>query len=89
MARRPKTQRREVSDTEIKGLALSIIDRAREIQEAHPEVSNRIDRLKNEIRERLEQIRGELNKLDKHDRELLTTWLVNSIGVSTEQVLAR
>lgn len=86
MAAKPKKSKM-TGDTEIGQMALSIFGKVREIKRANPGISRKIDRMEAEIRERLEVIHGEIGKLDKRDRDLVTILVINGIHRSTEEVL--
>jgi hypothetical protein len=82
-----KKKSRITGDTEIGQMALSIFGKVRDIKRANPAISRKIDRMEAEIRERLEIIRGEIARLDKRDRDLVTILVINGIHRSTEEVL--
>ncbi len=87
MARKPQKKRRLTGDTEITQMAVSIFEKVREIKRSNRNVARRIDRLELEIRNRLEKIRNEINRLDKHDQDLVTILVINGVHRSTEEVL--
>lgn len=89
MPRKDKEKGKLTGDTEIGRMALSIFDKVREIKQANPDISRRIDSVEIEIRERLEVIRDEIAKLDKQDRDLVTILVINGIHRSTEEVLVQ
>ena len=80
-------QKRRAGDTEIGSLAISIFTKVRDIKKTHPDVSRKIDRLEKEIRDRLVQIKGEISKLDRHDRDLVTILVINGLHRSADEVL--
>ena len=87
MARKQQKKRRLTGDTEITQMAVSIFEKVREIKRSNRNVARRIDRLELEIRHRLEKIRNEINRLDKHDQDLVTILVINGVHRSTEEVL--
>ena len=87
MARKPQKKRGLTGDTEITQMAVSIFEKVREIKRSNRNVARRIDRLELEIRNRLEKIRNEINRLDKHDQDLVTILVINGVHRSTEEVL--
>lgn len=89
MPRKDKAKGKLTGDTEIGRMAISIFDKVREIKQANPDISRRIDNIEIEIRERLEKIRDEIVKLDKQDRDLVTILVINGIHRSTEEVLVQ
>lgn len=79
---------REVQTAEdISQIAKSIFDRVRDIKKRHPSVSREIDRLEIEIRQRLNEIRRQIEKLDLPDRDLVTVMVIHGLERSAEEVL--
>lgn len=79
--------KRRAGDTEVGSMAISIFNKVRDIKKTHPEVSRKIDRLEKEIRERLVQIKGEISKLDGHDRDLVKILVINGLHRTADEVL--
>ena len=80
-------QKRRSGDTEIGSIAISIFNKVRDIKKTNPDVSGKIDKLEKEIRERLVQIKGEINKLDRHDRDLVKILVINGLHRTADEVL--
>lgn len=68
-------------------MAISIFSKVRDIKKTNPDVSRKIDRLEKEIRDRLVQIKGEISKLDGHDRDLVTILVINGLHRTADEVL--
>ena len=81
------TVKRRAGDTEVGSLAISIFSKVRDIKKSHPEVSKKIDRLEKEIRERLVDIKGEISKLESHDRDLVKILVINGLHRTADEVL--
>jgi hypothetical protein len=79
----PKTKRLDgVAD-----MALSIFQRVSDIKRSHPEAARKIDRAEKEIRDRLVEIKKQIDVLDKKDRDLVTILVINGIHRTTDEVL--
>jgi hypothetical protein len=74
-------------EADISYLAVSLFDKVRTIKNSNPAVARAIDRLEREIRERLESIRGQIAKLNKHDRELVTVLVINGLHRTADEIL--
>jgi hypothetical protein len=79
--------RAKAKQADISYLAVSLFDKVRAIKGKHPGVARQIDRLESEIRERLDAIRGQIAKLDRHDRELVTVLVINGLHRTADEVL--
>lgn len=84
MSARPATP---VSEEDIHEIAASIFDRVRDIKRRHPGVSKEIDRVELEIRNCLAEIRKQISRLDKRDRDLVTVMVIHGLERSAEEVL--
>jgi len=82
MAPRPELPVEDVSQ-----IASSIFDRVREIKRRNPAVSRQIDRLEAEIHERLAEIRRQIARLDRRDRDLVTVMVIHGLQRRSEEVL--
>jgi hypothetical protein len=72
---------------EVGKMANFIFNRVRQIMRDHPGVSQRIDELEAEVRERFLQIKEAMTLLKKHDRELVAALVINSVTKTAEEVL--
>jgi hypothetical protein len=79
--------RAKVSEADISYLAVSLFDKVRTIKSNHPGVARQIDRLEREVRERLESMREQIAKLNRHDRELVTVLVINGLHRTADEVL--
>ncbi|HKS15684.1 MAG TPA: hypothetical protein VJU16_00065 [Planctomycetota bacterium] len=79
--------RAKVNEADISYLAVSIFDKVKTIKSNHPGVARQIDRLETEIRERLDSIREQIAKLNRHDRELVTVLVINGLHRTADEVL--
>ena len=79
--------RAKVSQADISYLAVSLFDKVKTIKSTHPGVARQIDRLEAEIRERLDSIREQIAKLNRHDRELVTVLVINGLHRTADEVL--
>jgi hypothetical protein len=79
--------RAKVSEADISYLAVSLFDKVKAIKSTHPGVARQIDRLEAEIRERLDSIREQIAKLNRHDRELVTVLVINGLHRTADEVL--
>jgi hypothetical protein len=77
----------KVSEADISYLAVSLFDKVKAIKSTHPGVARQIDRLEAEIRERLDSIREQIAKLNRHDRELVTVLVINGLHRTADEVL--
>jgi hypothetical protein len=68
-------------------MALSIFQRVSDIKHSHPESARKIDRAEKEIRDRLMEIKKQIDLLDKKDRDLVTILVINGIHRTTDEVL--
>jgi len=68
-------------------MAVSIFERVREIKRGNPAIARSIDRLETEIRQRLEEIRKQISRLDKKDRDLVTILVINGLHRTADEVL--
>ncbi len=82
MAPRPALPVEDVSQ-----IASSIFDRVREIKRRNSAVSRQIDRLEAEIHERLAEIRRQIGRLDRRDRDLVTVMVIHGLQRRSEEVL--
>ncbi len=77
--------------TEAKGdvadMAVSIFRKVRNIKKDNPEISAEIDQLELDIREKIVEIKDQIDKLDERDRELVTVLVVNGLHRTAEEVL--
>ncbi len=79
----PKTRRLDgVAD-----MALSIFQRVSGIKHSNPETARKIDRAEKEIRDRLVEIKKQIDLLDKKDRDLVTILVINGIHRTADEVL--
>jgi hypothetical protein len=72
---------------DVSQIASSIFDRVREIKRRNPAVSRQIDRLEAEIHERLAEIRRQIARLDRRDRDLVTVMVIHGLQRRSEEVL--
>lgn len=72
---------------DITQMAVSIFERVREIKHGHPAIAKAIDLLEAEIRERLVQIRRQIGKLERQDRDLVTILVINGLHRTADEVL--
>jgi len=79
--------RAKISEADISYLAVSLFDKVRTIKNNHPGVARQIDRLEREVRERLESMREQIAKLNRHDRELVTVLVINGLHRTADEVL--
>ncbi len=79
--------RAKVKEADISYLAVSLFDKVRTIKGKHPGIARQIDRLEREVRDRLEGIRAQIAKLNRHDRELVTVLVINGLHRTAEEVL--
>ena len=79
--------RAKVSQADISYLAVSLFDKVKAIKSTNPAVARQIDRLEAEIRERLDSIREQIAKLNRHDRELVTVLVINGLHRTADEVL--
>ncbi len=79
--------RAKVSEADISYLAVSLFDKVRTIKSNHPGVARQIDRLEREVRDRLESMREQIAKLNRHDRELVTVLVINGLHRTADEVL--
>ncbi|HEY3227468.1 MAG TPA: hypothetical protein VGK61_10800 [Planctomycetota bacterium] len=79
--------RARVTEADISYLAVSLFDKVRSIKSSHPSVARQIDRLEREIRERLESVRVQIAKLNRHDRELVTVLVINGLHRTADEIL--
>ena len=79
--------RAKVSEADISYLAVSLFDKVKAIKSTNPAVARQIDRLEAEIRERLDSIREQIAKLNRHDRELVTVLVINGLHRTADEVL--
>lgn len=87
MAGRGKKQVAE-ANPDISQMAMSIFDKVRAIKRAHPAVSRSIDGAEREIRDKLAEIRAQIDRLEhKEDRDLVTVLVINGIHRTTDEVL--
>ncbi|HZL72082.1 MAG TPA: hypothetical protein VFC86_06465 [Planctomycetota bacterium] len=77
----------KVKEADISYLAVSLFDKVRTIKSNHPGVARQIDRLEREVRERLESIRGQIAKLNRQERELVTVLVINGLHRTADEVL--
>lgn len=77
-----KPETREITD-----MAISIFDRVKSIKKANPDVARSIDTLEAEIRDRMVEIRKQIQGLNDHDRDLVTVLVINGIHRTAEEVL--
>lgn len=82
MAPRPAFPVEDVSQ-----IASSIFDRVREIKRRNPAISRQIDRLEAEIHQRLAEIRRQIVRLDRRDRDLVTVMVIHGLQRRSEEVL--
>ena len=75
------------SGGEIAKMALAIFDKVKDIKTDNPDVAKAIDDLEKEIKERLQGIRDQIERLDKTDRDLVTILVINGIHRSTDEIL--
>jgi hypothetical protein len=68
-------------------MARSIFEKVRLIKRTHPQIARQIDTRELEIRQCLQEIRREIDKLDDPDRELVKVLVINGIYRSAEEVL--
>jgi HAMP domain-containing protein len=78
---------KRVKADEVGRMAGFIFNRVRQIMREHPGVSERIDELETEVRERFQQIKVAMTLLEKHDRELVAALVINSLTETAEEVL--
>ncbi len=84
----PRPRRVSSSNEDVSIMALSIFDKVREIKKKYTAQSRHIDRFEREIRERLESIRTQVNKIaDKRDRDLVTILVINGLHRTADEVL--
>ena len=72
---------------DISTMALSIFDKVRDIKRRNPHVARNIDRVEREIRQRLDEIHRQIQKLDKKDRDLVTILVINGLHRTADEVL--
>lgn len=71
------------------GLAEDMLTRVGEIKRQYPVLSGDVDRIEDDLRTLMEEIRGELGTLDEErDRKLMTVFLINMIHRAADQILA-
>lgn len=76
-----------IAEDEVSVIAKSLFDKVREIKKTTPEISRKIDVYEKEIREKLAGIRTEIDKLEKHDKDLVTIFVINGFYRTAEEVL--
>lgn len=67
-------------------VALSIFNRVKAIKESNPKVSQEIERLEKEIRERLIEIKKQINTLKKDDRDLITVLVIQGLHRTSDEI---
>lgn len=80
--------KKRMKTAEVGQMANFIFNRVRQIMKEHPGVSQRIDELEAEVKERIELIREAMTLLEKHDRELVAALVINSLAETAEEILA-
>lgn len=76
-----------ISEDEVSVIAKSLFEKVREVKKTTPEISRKIDICEKEIREKLVAIRTEIDKLEKHDKDLVTIFVINGFYRTAEEVL--
>lgn len=76
---------RQMSD--VTKMAVSIFEKVKQIKGAHPEIARRIDKLEIEIRERIVEIKKQIDRLEGKDKDLVTILVINGIHRTAEEVL--
>ncbi len=77
------------TEGQVAKMADSLFVRIAEIKRDHPEAAQRIDALELELRQSMESLQGEFEKIDeKRSRDLLTVLLINDIHRAIESILS-
>ncbi len=85
--KKPLPVEKKVKTDEVGKMANFIFNRVRQIMKEHPGVSQQIDELESEVRERFQQIKEAMALLEKHDRELVAALVINSLTETAEEML--
>lgn len=72
---------------QVSRIVLSIFDKVREIKSTHPHIAKTIDKNEKEIRRCLENIKHEITRLDKKDKDLVTILVINGLHRTADEVL--
>lgn len=67
-------------------LAQNIFDRVKEIKRRNPELAKKINAVEKDIRERMDQIRKEIKRFPKEDRDLVTIFVINGLQRTCEEI---
>ncbi len=68
-------------------IALSLLKKVVEVEQAHPEMASRIEGIEKEIASSLERLRSEIEKLSDQERKLMTVSLMNFIHDKADEIL--
>ena len=68
-------------------IAISLLKKVVEVEQAHPEVAARIAALKKQVEAALVGLRTEIGALSDHERKLLTVSLMNFVHDKADQIL--
>lgn len=65
---------------------ISIFEKVKAIKQANPEISKRIDLLEKEIRDKMYEIKEQIEKLNKEDQDLVTVLVIQGIHRAADEV---
>jgi hypothetical protein len=72
---------------DITKMAMAIFDKVRTIKTDHPEIAKTIDGLEKQIKDHMTEIRAQIDRLDEHDRDLVTILVINGLHRAADEIL--
>ncbi|MCI0341545.1 MAG: hypothetical protein L0216_10435, partial [Planctomycetales bacterium] len=68
-------------------IALSLLKKVVEVEQAHPDMASRIEGIEKEIVSSLQRLRAEIEKLSDQERKLMTVSVMNFIHDKADEML--